>query len=203
MIIKIDRLKLEKYQHETHYQIHKDVLSTVYKRTPERKAAKRVMDILKQHYGNIARRKYDAETAAIDDLLCARDDKEVIKDLQALKVTDWVDHLQLDNEAFENLTHQRYEQKAAMTTAQMKDARVEPDLRYRNMVTHLEYIQMAGRSSTELIALIAELNAIVKHYKDVLTHSKSTKHTEPNGEEGKDEKLSVARHPLADYQNIP
>jgi hypothetical protein len=56
---------------------------------------------------------------------------------------------------------------AANNAARVKKARGVTDVKYRNIVRHLEYLTNAGKTSDDLTGLISELNAYVKHYKYV------------------------------------
>ena len=130
-------------------------------------SARRVMDILK-HYGNISRKSYDDETAAIKDLKREFDRADLTHDLVTLDATDWLDKLVAANDEFERLSIQRFDEAASITHVRMKTVRTETDKYYRGIVQHLGYMVMVGRTSDELAAFINELNVIITHYKTVL-----------------------------------
>jgi hypothetical protein len=130
-------------------------------------AAARVMDIF-DHYGNIARRSNDDETAAINDIVREFGRTDLTADLNTLNVNDWLTRLIDENSAFDQLTHQRFEEAAAQTTARMKAARAVTDKYYRNIVRHLEYLGIIDRITPALTEFIRELNVIVTHYKNML-----------------------------------
>ena len=121
------------------------------------------------HYGNVSKKKYDEESAAIEDFLRELERPDLVAAIERLKVGEWRDRLVTDNNAFEAITYQRFDEKAALPPVRMNEARVETDKCYRNIVTHLEYGIMRGWESPELTAFITELNVVVKHYKDVMT----------------------------------
>ena len=138
-----------------------------------RQAAERVMGIFK-HYRDVPKRRYDEESAAIEDLLRELEREDLAADIVMLQVAEWRDRLKADNNAFEALTHQRYEEKAALPSVRMNEARVETDKHYNNIVMHLEYGHMRGWESPELIALTTELNVLIKHYREVMTRKHKT-----------------------------
>ena len=137
-----------------------------------RDAAERVMGVFK-HYGDVSKKNYNEETAAIEDMLRKLDGDDFMKDLQTLKVMVWRDRLKAFNDAFENLAHQRYEERASMPNIRMTDARKETDHCYRNLTAHIEEMQTLGKSSPELIAFVCKMNAMIKEYKDIIARQKS------------------------------
>ena len=141
-------------------------------------AAERVLALFK-HYGNVARKNYAEETAAIYDLLREMDRPKFTEDLKTMKVMHWRNRLEAENMAFESLTIQRIEDKATWYPIRMKDVRKETDQCYLHLVNHLEYLQIAGKSSPELLAFITELNVLVIEYKGILAHQHSKKTEEP------------------------
>ena len=186
----ITKSKLTKpisYKDSERDQIYKGLLGTVKAMLHHfdkevQNAAGRVLDILK-HYGKVSKKSYEEETAAIRDLLREFDNKDGMNDLQTLRVMDWIDRLQALNDAFETMVHQRDVEKAAQPLIRMKEARKDTDRRFRNMVVHLEYLQMIDRSSPELIAFITELNVMTKRYQDIMAHQRSRKKETPEKSE--------------------
>jgi hypothetical protein len=138
------------------------------------RAAQRVMDVF-NHYGDVAKRGYDEETAAIDDIMREFEKPDLAADLQTLHAATWRDRLKTDNDDFKTVSRQRIEETAAKPTVRMKEARVATDEKYRNVVLHLEYMTRAGKTSQELTELIAELNSYVKHYKTVMARKQGSK----------------------------
>ena len=138
-------------------------------------AAERVSDIFK-YYGDVPRKGYDEETAVIDDLLREFEGDDFIEDLKTLKVLEWCNRLEAVHMDFKELRALRVAEKATMTTSCMKEARMETDRRYRDIVTHVEYMIRADKSSQALVDFVNELNALLKSYKDMLAHAKYKSH---------------------------
>jgi hypothetical protein len=147
---------------------HSTIKGLCYHFDPEQQqAAKRLMDIFK-HYGNIAKRPLDDETAAINDLVREFRRPDLAADIATLRVEDWLNKLIEENEKFNRLTLERFEEGAAKTAYRMKTARTVTDKYYRNIVLHLEYLLTVGRETPAVTNLIKELNLIVTHYKNIL-----------------------------------
>ena len=151
-------------------------------------AARRVMDIF-DHYGNIPKRSYNEETAAIEDFLRELQRPDLADAITKLGVEAWRDRLDADNRAFEALYLLRYDEKAALPAIRMKEARVETDKRYRNIVTHLEYLLMMNRVTPQLSSLITDINVVVTNYKIILAQ-KAGRHNKPEGDKNTDNELS-------------
>ena len=151
-----------------HYHFDKEV----------RDAADRITGVFK-HYGNVTKKNYEAETAAIRDLIRELDTDEHTIDLKTMQAMDWRDRLEAENNIFEDLVQQRLSEKAAMPAIRMRDARKETDQCFRTIVLHLEYLQNVGKSSPELLAFVTELNTLTKYYADIMAHQRSKKKEEP------------------------
>jgi hypothetical protein len=136
-----------------------------------RQAAQRVMDII-NHYGNIPQRPLDDETAAIEDLGREFERPDLAADLVTLNAVPYLSKLLEKNEAYAVLTRGRIEESASQTAYRMKSARVATDKYYRSIIQHLEYLITVETDAPEFKTLIAELNKLVKHYKDILAQKK-------------------------------
>jgi hypothetical protein len=132
-----------------------------------REASHRVSNVF-NHYGNIANRPYDEETAAIEDILREFKKSDLLADLLLLGVMQWCEHLELDNEEFKDLSRQRYQEMAAIPKQRMSTARTETDKIYRSIVHRLEYQVTVGRITTELTDIITDMNVVIAHYRNLL-----------------------------------
>ena len=153
--------------------------------------AKRLMDLFK-HYGNVTKKSYNEESAAIEDFLRELEDREDLQDdMKTLQLLDWRDRLEAYNTRFYDLTIQRYEERAAMPASRMKDVRKETDQYFRVIVAHLDALLTLNNTAPELLNFVAELNAITKDYKEVIGRQRTNKPEEPK-EEKKEEVTEVA-----------
>ena len=140
-----------------------------------RNASQRIMDVFK-HYGDIPGRSYDAETAAINDLLRELDTDERTADLKTLKVMDWRDRLDAENQAFDSMTHERFKEVSESTHLRMKNTRTVTDKYYRLIVQHVDFLVASDEVTPELIKLINDSNAIVAHYRHVIAQRAGRTH---------------------------
>jgi len=140
-----------------------------------RESAQRVLDVLK-HYGDITRRKYDEETAAIEDVMREFENEDIKADLTKLKVTEWTEKMVMYNNYFKEYAAQRNLESAHRPLVRMKETRVETDRMFRNIVKHIEYKMISDffeNVPPEMTELIRELNAKITHYKNVVARSKT------------------------------
>jgi hypothetical protein len=133
--------------------------------TQKSEAALKVLNVIK-HYGNIALKTLDAETAAIDDLLCEIDE-QLTAPIQLLGLEDWLTHLAAENTAFKTLVADRYAETAARPDVQMKAARKDVDAAFRALLNQVDALVLVN-GSANYDAFIAALNAISERYKNIL-----------------------------------
>jgi hypothetical protein len=150
---------------------------------PERqKAAKRLMDIF-NHYGNIARKPADAESAAITDLMREFRRPDLTADIETVNVGEWVEMLAEANENYKRFTVKRFQEASGKTAYRTRSTRPVTDKYYRNIVMHLEYMITVGKETQTLSDLVGNLNIIVKRYKNSIAQKagkkKAATETEP------------------------
>ena len=132
-----------------------------------REAANRLWNAF-LHYGNIARKTLDAQTAATNDILREFERSDLRQAIEKLHLTDWRDKLDEENQKFHSLMMDRYNESAAQTTVRMKTARVETDKYYRAITAHADNRALTGELDDAMSGFINELNAIVKRFKNIL-----------------------------------
>ena len=131
-----------------------------------RDAANRLWNIV-LHYGNIAQKTLDAETAAINDLMRELQHPDLAPAVQRLQVNDWISRLADENAQFHALMMNRYNEPVGKTSYRMKTTRVETDRYYRAIVLHVENSVLTGKTNPA-DAFIVELNAIITRFKNIL-----------------------------------
>jgi len=150
--------------------------------TDMRVAANRLWNGIFTHFGNVASKSYDAETAAIKDLLRELKRPEMVTAINKLNLQLWVNKLEQENNKFHALMMERYCEATDKTTFRMKTTRVETDRYYRAIVATVENEVLLGNVPDTMKHFITELNAIVHRYKSQLTaHQHNSKKTEDNG----------------------
>jgi hypothetical protein len=130
-----------------------------------REAAARLRVVLEQ-YGNIARKPYDEETAAIGKLV-GEAGGALAADIATLGLTEWLAELNRRNQAFDALMKSRYTEAAVRTDLRMREVRLEVDAAYRAMADRLDALMLInGEAAYE--PFVRELNARVDRYNDII-----------------------------------
>ena len=132
-----------------------------------REAANRLWNVL-MHYGNIAKKTLDAKTAATNDMMREFIKSENQEAMEKLKVTEWCEKLDEENQKFHQLMMQRYSEPLGKTTYRMKTARKETDKFYRVMTSQFEYQILTGGNDEVMNEFMIELNAIVKRFRNIM-----------------------------------
>jgi len=177
-IVEQDRIRDNTYRgladtvkgHRNHYE------------TETRVAANRLWNGVFTHYGNVTKKSFDAETAAINDITRELKRPEMLTAINKLNLQAWVSRLELENNKFHALMMERYCEATDKTAFRMRTTRVETDRYYRAIVATVENEMLLGNQTTALTHFITEINAIVHRYKSQLaTHEHTSKKTEDNG----------------------
>lgn len=131
----------------------------------KKKAAERLQVAL-DHYGNINRKSYDEETAAINSLI---DDlnKQYAADIATLGLEKWITELQSANNAFVALMQERYSEEAVKPQYNMKTARQETDNAYRTITEHIDALIIVNGEEA-YAGFVNELNQRVEKYNTTL-----------------------------------
>ncbi|GHT25235.1 hypothetical protein FACS189430_11550 [Bacteroidia bacterium] len=141
----------------------------------KREAANRV-EMVFAHYGNIAVKTLDQETAAIDDLLRELDAAHSAA-IATLNLGDWALQLNAENSRFKELMAARYEETAQRPTIRMKSARTAVDNALRDIFDRVEALALVnGVAASE--PFIKELNAVMERYKNILAQEKGRRNGE-------------------------
>ena len=124
-------------------------------------AASRLQVIIGNH-SNLIRKSYDEETAAINSLI---NDFNTIgaADLAIIGIADWVNELQANNNAFDDLKKGRYTEEAGKTQLQMKEVRLQLDEAYHAIVNRINALILVN-GETAYINFVNELNQRVESY---------------------------------------
>jgi hypothetical protein len=143
------------------------VKSNLHHFDPAKQEAARKVEVILEHYGNIAAKTLDQETAAIDDLLRELGTSEHSALIAALGLGDWLVELNTENERFKALMQERYEEAAQRPTTRMKTARTAVDKAWRAIVDRIEALALVN-GVADYEAFVRELNAILERYKNLL-----------------------------------
>jgi hypothetical protein len=137
---------------------------------PDKHAAATRFDIVLGQYGNVARKPYNDETADIIKLVQeARG--AYASDMSLLSLTDWVDELEVKNQAFDTLMKTRFTGDAKKTILRMKQVRIEMDDAYHAIANRLDALMLLNGTET-LEPFVRELNTRVDKYNNILAQRK-------------------------------
>jgi hypothetical protein len=129
--------------------------------TNKRDAAERIV-ILLDHYGNIAEKPYNEETAAIYNF--AQDIRsKYANEIDALDLNGWIDELERANNEFEKTVLERNQEYAGKTQLKMVDIRKKADRTYLDIVERIEALSLI-RNDSALDDFIKTLNANIDRY---------------------------------------
>jgi DNA anti-recombination protein RmuC len=132
----------------------------------KQEAAQKV-EVILEHYGNIAHKSLDEETAAIEDLHRELTKPETSAQVAALGLDTWMEQLVQVNRRLEQLMMQRYDEAAQRPDIHMRSVRKEIDKVFRSILDLLEALVRVNGPDTNK-AFLAELNAVMERYKGIL-----------------------------------
>jgi len=132
-----------------------------------KRTAAEKLEVVFEHYGNIARKTYDDETAAIDDLYRELHTAPHADEIAALALGEWVEQLYEENRKFADLMAARYSEAAQRPTLRMKNVRTEVDQVFRSILDLLEALVQVNGADTNA-SFIKELNVVMERYKNIL-----------------------------------
>jgi hypothetical protein len=149
------------------------VKSSLHHFNADKRSAAEKINVAVEHYGNIAAKSFDQETAAIDDLLRELNDNHAA-DVQLLSLEDWLSQLDTENRTFKQLMSERYTETARRPATRMKAARAGTDSALRELLDMLE-AQVAVNGPDAYLPFINELNAVSERYKNQLAQAAGRK----------------------------
>jgi hypothetical protein len=128
------------------------------------------LQVVMDHYGNVAQKMRDAETGAIMNLASELKDNHAAE-LIALSLNAWVDELETANEEFKDLRESRDAEGGAKTSLRMAEERPATDDIYRAMVERINALMIVNGEAT-YGAFVNELNVQIEHYKQIIAQRK-------------------------------
>ena len=133
------------------------------------KAAARLQPVF-DHYGNLARKPFDEETAAIKSLTTDLQ-TTYANDATIIGIKDWVLELIKDNNQFETIKNDRYTEEAAKTQLRMKDVRTAIDSIYSTIVKRINALIIVN-GETHYTNFVKELNLRIQNYNHLIAQRK-------------------------------
>jgi hypothetical protein len=142
---------------------------------PAKRQAAEKLEVILEHYGNIARKRLDEKTAAIEDLHREWTKQENFLQVTTLGLGDWLAQLAQVNRDLEQLLMGRYEEAAKRPQIPMRSVRKELDKVFRTLLDLFEISVRVNKEETNK-EFIAELNAVMERYRDILAQEAGRRH---------------------------
>jgi hypothetical protein len=137
---------------------------------PLKREAARRLQIVFDHYGNIARQPYDAETASIHNFVQEMNGVHAA-DIAVLSLNDWVFRLDEDNRIFEALKQTRYTEKEGKPDLSVNGIRKELDRNYRDILDRID-ASILLNGEAQYAAFVNAHNIRVEHYDNIIAKRK-------------------------------
>ncbi|MDR1984628.1 MAG: DUF6261 family protein [Prevotellaceae bacterium] len=131
------------------------------------------LKIVFDHFGNLAQKPSNEETAGIYNLLQELNGKYA-QQVQLLAVGDWVQELEQNNNAYETLVKQRNIELAERPKLRMIDVRAQTMDVYRKITDRIEALILVN-GATAYASFVDELNAFIKRYNDIVAQRQGRK----------------------------
>lgn len=154
--------------------------SAMYHYDPSKVAVAKRISIVMKEYGNVARKTYNAESAALSKFTIEAN-TIYEKDFAALGLTEWISCLEEANNEFQAVMHKRYEEAAGKAEGNMKDVRPASDAAYVALCSKLDaYLLITSDAIYETVS--KAMNAVVDKYANSLAtrKGKNAANTEKN-----------------------
>ncbi|MDR2449537.1 MAG: DUF6261 family protein [Prevotellaceae bacterium] len=152
-----------------------NVKSQLHHFDPVKREAARKVEIILEHYGNIAAKSLDEETAAIDDLYRELLKPENYPQVITLGLEPWMEELVQASRRLEQLMMDRYNEAAKRPNVHMRSVRREVDKVFRAILDLLEALVRVNGPDTNR-AFITELNVVMGRYKDIMAQEAGRRH---------------------------
>jgi hypothetical protein len=134
---------------------------------PAKRAAAEQLTILFDHFGNLAKKAPNEETAGIYNMLQELNGAYADK-VQTLSLQDWATRLAADNNAYEALVKNRNTEIASRSKLRMKEVRKEVQDVYYRVVERIEATITLNGETQPFTDFVNEWNAFLKQYDTVL-----------------------------------
>ena len=136
-------------------------------------AAKR-LKILFDTYGNLSKKPANEETAAIINILQDLKGKYA-NDVTAVKLNDWVTELEANNNNFDSLFADRYDETNLRNDSVLRKVRADVDANYRDMIERIDALALVSPNTQPFIDFIHKWNVIIDKYNNTIAQRQGRK----------------------------
>jgi hypothetical protein len=137
----------------------------------DKRVAANKLNILLNTYGDMAKMEYDAETAAVINLLQDLNGSKYAQHVKTAELGDWVTELERFNTRVDELVGERYAEKSEKPAEKLIEVRRDVDSSFGKLLTLIEGTMIANPAHG-LNEFVRELNIVIKHYKTLATQDK-------------------------------
>lgn len=140
---------------------------------PTKQEAGERLQMIMNTLGNVARKTYDAESAALNKLVVDAQTKHKA-DFELLGLLPWIDKIEEANNTFQEAMLQRYGESAKKAEGSLKELRTEFDITYDALTAKLD-AYMLITAEDKYASVIKELNVCIARYNNTLAVRKGRK----------------------------
>ncbi|MDR0604393.1 MAG: DUF6261 family protein [Bacteroidales bacterium] len=181
------RQQADKKRDATYSGLSGTVESAMFHFDPLKVAAAGRLNIVFKTYGNVARKSYNEATAAIHNILVDLRGKYAT-DIEILGLKEWVDELEIENNAFEELMKVRFTELEEKTDLKAKEVREKMDKIYALIVKRINAIFLIEKDLVYK-TFIRQWNTRLKVYNDILAQRKGRAEAKKKENEEEEEEL--------------
>ncbi len=117
-------------------------------------------------YGNISKKSYDQETAAIYKLIVELT-TNYAEEIALMNLSGWLNELKLANESFEALIGERYTEASEKGEYRMSGVRKEVDTAYNAVIDRIEALILIN-GDDNYIDFVIQLNVRIEKYNTII-----------------------------------
>jgi hypothetical protein len=137
---------------------------------PSKQQAALGIQLVLDHYGNVAQKMRDAESGSIINLVNELRSNHA-QSLTALSLGPWLDALEAANEDYRDLRGSRDSETGSRTALRMVEERPKTDDIYRSIVERINALIIVNGSAA-YEAFVNDLNGQIEHYKQIIAQRK-------------------------------
>ncbi len=149
---------------------------------PDVAAAAYRLEILFDTYGNLAEKPLNEETSAIYNLLQELQAESRVKDVEMVKLKEWMTQLELENKTVEALIMKRDDENSVKTHLIMKECRLELNRAYTSIVELVNAL-IVVEGASKYAAFVDRLNTCIDRYSQLIARRKGNKDSKQGDEE--------------------
>jgi hypothetical protein len=145
---------------------------------PAKRDAADKLTVIFDHFGNLARKSLNEETAGIYNLLQELDNGTpgIAFPVDILGLRDWAVKLEADNAAYEAIVKDRNTEVASRSKLRVKEVRHETQEVYYKMAARIEATMTLNGDVPPFTNFANEWNAFLKRYADVMAQRQGKHH---------------------------